>query len=157
MYLTDSDSQGDKYRADLISADVDPKRIFSLRAGSRVGLSIEDFIEKQTYLDVVNRLLQKERDYEGPALCPLDIPDHGAASAAEAWMKAKRIEPISKTAVAEHLLRVCKASLAHIDWDAGNVEPRPLLRRGRQRAVIGLFEKLCRALKIDPATGEASP
>lgn len=157
VYLTDSDSQGDKYRTDLLAADVDPKRIFGLRAGSRVGLSIEDFIEKETYLDVVNRLLQKERDYKGPVLRASDIPDYGAASAAETWMKAKGIEPISKTAVAEHLLRICKASLAYTDWDAGDVEPRPLLRGGRRKAVVRLFKELCDALGIDPETGEASP
>ena len=72
-------------------------------------------------------------------------------------MKAKEIAPISKTAVAEHLLRVCRASLAYIDWDPGDVEPRPLLRSGRQDPVVGLFGKLCRTLKIDPETGEASP
>ena len=157
VYLTDSDSQGDKYRADLLAAGVDPQRIFGLRAGNRTGLSIEDFIEKETYLEVVNRLLQKERDYEGPALRPSDIPDHGAAIAAEAWMRAKGIAPISKTAVAEHLLRVCRASLAYIDWDPGDVEPRPLLRDGRRNAVVGLFGKLRGALKIGPETGEVNP
>jgi hypothetical protein len=157
VYLTDSDLQGDKYRADLLAAGVDRQRIFGLRAGNRTGLSIEDFIEKETYVDVVNRLLQKERDYEGSALRPSDIPNRGAAGAAEAWMKAKGIAPISKTAVAEHLLRVCRASLAYIDWDPGDVEPRPLLRGGRQNAVVVLFGKLCGALKIEPETGEASP
>jgi len=32
-----------------------------------------------------------------------------------------------------------------------------LLRGVRQKAVVGLFGKLCGALKIDPETGEASP
>lgn len=156
-YLADSDPQGDKYRADLLAVGVDPKRIFSLRTGSRTGLSIEDFIEKQTYVDVVNYLLQKDRDSEGSSLHLADIPDRGAANAAEAWMKSKGIAPVSKTAVAEHLLRVCKASLAYIDWDPGDVEPRLLLRSGRQNAVLGLLRRLCGALEVDPDTGEASP
>ena len=157
VYLTDSDSQGEKYRADLLEAGVDRRRIFALRSGGQTGLSIEDFIDKSTYVDVVNGLLRTDRNYDGPGLLPADIPDQGAANAAEAWMKTKRITPISKTAVAEHLLRVCKASLAYIDWDPGTVEPLPLLRRRHKKVIVTLFGKLCTALGIDPDTGDPTP
>lgn len=148
VYLTDSDGEGKKYAADLKDAGVDPKRIFSLPSSRRSGLSIEDFVHKGTLVEVFNFLLQKLREHEGEPLREADIPNVGAAAAIEDWQKSRGIESISKTAIAEHVLRVCRANLAYVYWDPGEGEPLPLLRENRRTAVTRLHAQLQSALGI---------
>jgi hypothetical protein len=152
VYLTDSDSDGNRYKQALKEAGVEPSRIFRLRAGSITGMSIEDFVHKATYVEVVNFLLIKLRNYSGAALKVGEVPNVGAAKAVEKWMKRRRIEPISKTAIAEHLLRVTGANLAYIYWDTGDQKSRPLLRSNRRSSILHLFSDLRHAL---PVAGEA--
>jgi len=149
VYLTDSDKAGGLYRADLERADVDPERIFSLRAGRAGGASIEDFVAKSTYARVVTMLLRELRGYDGDALTAANIPNVGAAHAAGVWTKARGLDPLPKPAVAEHLLRVCRASLAYSHWDPGDSQPETLLRASRQKALRALLSAIRAALDID--------
>lgn len=142
VYLTDGDSAGDEYRRDLLAAGVEQSRIFALRAGSARGISIEDFIHKTTYVEVINFLLIKLRGYAGPSLKVSEVPSVGAAKKVEKWMKVRGITPISKTAVAEHALRLCRANLAYLYWDPGEVEARPLLRPNRRSVLLRLYGDL---------------
>jgi antitoxin component of MazEF toxin-antitoxin module/energy-coupling factor transporter ATP-binding protein EcfA2 len=151
VYLTDSDEEGEKYAADLKDAGVDPKRIFVLPSSQSSGLSIEDFVHKGTLVEVVNFLLQKLREHDGEALRETDVPNVGAATAIETWQKDQKIEPISKTAIAEHVLRVCRANLAYVYWDPGEGKALPLLRENRRLAMTRLHSRLRTALGIkDP-------
>jgi len=156
VYLADGDADGARYSARLHEAKVPRERILLLgRSGG--GLTIEDFIHRPTYVEVVNDLLGRLRDYAGPPLRVGDVPPAGAAKAVEGWMVKRGIEPISKTAVAENLLRVARASLAYIHWTDETPEPRPLLRSERARTLQLLYEKLCGALGLSDseAGGEA--
>jgi AAA ATPase domain/AAA domain len=148
VYLTDGDSAGEEYRRDLAAAGVEQSRIFALRAGSARGISIEDFIHKTTYVEVVNFLLVKLRGYSGPGLKISEVPSAGAAKKIEKWMKSRGITPISKTAVAEHALRLCRANLAYLYWDPGEVEARPLLRPNRRSILLRLHRDLSARLGI---------
>jgi hypothetical protein len=154
VYLVDSDGQGGKYREDLEAAGVDRRRIFILRAGNVGGLSIEDFVDKDTYVGVVNLLLRTLRGYEDDPLRVFDIPNRGAARASEDWTRSRGVEPVPKPAVAENLLRVSRASLAYSHWDPGDVAPKVLLRESRRPALIRLFRGLCDSLDLDPETGQ---
>jgi hypothetical protein len=148
VYLTDSDQEGEKYAADLRDAGVDPKRIFTLPSSRSSGLSIEDFVHKATLIEVANFLLQKLREHEGEPLREADVPNVGAAAAIEAWQEKRGIEPISKTAIAEHILRVCRANLAYVYWDPGEERALPLLRENRRLAMTQLHSRLRTALGI---------
>ncbi len=154
VYLVDSDEEGNKYRDDLKAAGVNKERIFILNAGNVRGLSIEDFVDKETYVEVVNLLLRELRGYEGDPLLASDIPDCGAARASERWARSRGVEPAPKPAVAENLLRVCRASLAYSHWDPGDAAPRVLLRENRRPTLVRLFRGLCDSLDIDLETGE---
>ena len=153
VYLTDSDTTGTCYRQDLLDAEVHASRIFSLRAGTTKGLSVEDFIHKATYIEVVNFLLIKLRAYSGPGLKAGEVPSVGAAKAVEKWMLNRHIEPISKTAIAEHVLRLCRANLAYVYWDPGEEDARPLLRSNRRSALARLYDDLRKALQLEDPTG----
>lgn len=148
VYLTDSDSAGKDYCFDLKRAGVDSKRIFSLRAGSANGLTVEDFVHKKTYVYVVNFLLRKLRAYDGPSLRASDLPSKGMARFLDQWTKARKLEPLSKTAIAEHVLRVSKANFAYIYWDSGEEAANQVLRSNRQSAVLRLYEDLRTALDL---------
>jgi hypothetical protein len=149
VYLTDSDAEGDKYSAALLGAGVDPKRCFRLTAGSRVGLSIEDFIAKDVYAEVVDLLLREERDWKGEPFSENDVPGVGAAKATETWAISRKLEPLSKTRIAEHLLRVCGASLAYMYWEPDEEnEHRKLLRSGRRRSLLALLKRMRGALGL---------
>jgi AAA domain, putative AbiEii toxin, Type IV TA system/AAA domain len=149
IYLTDSDGPGEKYFDALRSAGVEEKRIFRLTAGSLSGLSIEDFVDEVAYVEVVNLLLAEERNYNGKPFTKADIPSTGAAKATETWATKRGIKPLSKTSVAEHLLRICGASLAYMYWDPQNEpERRPLLRSERRKSLITLLQRMRKALNL---------
>jgi predicted ATP-dependent endonuclease of OLD family len=148
VYLADSDRPGQEYRSELYRAGVDKKRVFVLRAGSTKGLTIEDFVHKATYASVVNFLLRKIRAYEGPSLTPKELPTVGASRAIERWCASRGLEPISKTAIAEHLLRVCGANLAYIYWDPEDEKTLPLLRANRKKAIVRLYKELRSSLGL---------
>lgn len=150
VYLTDSDGEGEKYREDLKNAGVSDDRIFSWPSAGSTGLTIEDFVHKATLVEVFNFLLPKLRpDHQDVVLSEGDVPDRGAARAIETWQEDRGIEPISKTAIAEQVLRVCRASLAYMYWDPGEANPLPLLRESRQSAVVQLHNNLHSALEIE--------
>lgn len=149
VYLTDSDKEGKKYAADLKDAGVSPQRIFSLPSSRSSGLSIEDFVHKGTLVKVFNFLLQKLREHDGDPLREADLPNAGAAVAIENWQKKRAIEPISKTAIAEHILRVGRANLAYVYWDPGAKPPLPILRESRRSAILRLHKQLRSALQIE--------
>ncbi|HEU5252662.1 MAG TPA: hypothetical protein VFU16_04950 [Solirubrobacterales bacterium] len=111
-------------------------------------MSIEDFVHKETLVEVVNFLLQKLREYEGEALREAEIPNVAAATAIETWQKNRDITPISKTAIAEHVLRMCRANLAYVYWDPGEGGALPLLRENRRLAMTRLHAQLRAALGI---------
>lgn len=150
VYLTDSDGEGKKYREDLKDAGVSDGRIFSWPSAGSTGLTIEDFVHKATLVEVFNFLLPKLRpDHQDVVLSEGDVPDRGAARAIETWQEDRGIEPISKTAIAEQVLRVCRANLAYMYWDPGEANPLPLLRESRQSSVVRLHERLHSALEIE--------
>jgi AAA ATPase domain/AAA domain len=150
VYLTDSDEEGEKYQADLKDVGVSDDRIFSLPTSGATGLSIEDFVHRGTLVEVVNFLLGKLRtEYQGESLREGDVPNAGAAMAIEVWQEDRDIEPISKTAIAEHVLRVCRANLAYVYWDPGESTPLPLLRESRRSAMVQLHGELHSALGIE--------
>ena len=152
VYLTDSDEEGDKYSAALHGAGVDPKRCFRLTAGSLTGLSIEDFVAEGAYAEVVDLLLREERDWEGESFTKIDVPSVGAAKATEAWATKRKLEPLSKTRIAEHLLRICGASLTYMYWEPDKkIEHQTLLRPGRRRSLLGLLGKMRDALELSGA------
>jgi hypothetical protein len=155
VYLTDSDEEGEKYREDLKGVGVSEDRIFSWPAAGSTGLTIEDFVHKATLVEVFNFLLPKLRpDHQDVVLPEGDVPDDGAAQAIEAWQEDRGIEPISKTAIAEHLLRVCRANLAYMYWDPGEATPLPLLRESRLSSVVQLHGELHSALEIEDDEGD---
>jgi hypothetical protein len=147
--LTDSDKKGYEYKGSLIDAAVDEKRIFMLQDGDTRDLTVEDFIHKDTYVTVVNDLLAKLRDYAGDPLEADSLPDSGIANASEVWTKKAGYEPLPKTKVAEHLLRVCHASLAYDSWDPANREPLQLIRSERRASTRKLFGNLRSALQVE--------
>lgn len=150
VYLTDSDEEGEKYRADLKDVGVADCRIFSWPADGSTGLSIEDFVNKGTLVTVFNFLLAKFRsEYQDELLAEDVVPDSGAAGAIEVWQEERGIEPVSKTALAEHALRLCRANLAYMYWDPGEGTPPPLLRESRRPAIVQLYEELHSALEVD--------
>lgn len=149
VYLTDSDEEGNKYSAALHGAGVDPKRCFRLTAGSLTGLSIEDFVAEDAYAEVVDLLLREERDWKGESFTKKDVPGVGAAKATEAWATKRKLEPLSKTRIAEHLLRICGASLTYMYWEPDKkIERRALLRSGRRRSLLALLGKMRDALEL---------
>lgn len=154
VYLADGDADGRRYMARLLEARVPDARIFVLgRKGS--GLTIEDFVHKTTYVEVVNELLVRLRGYSGSPLRLKDVPDAGAAKAVDAWMRRKRVEPLSKTAIAENLLRVTRASLAYMHWTDEVPEARRLLRRDRARQLQALYGSLDVPLGLRVAEAKA--
>lgn len=149
VYLTDSDKRGDEYFDALRQAGVESERLFRLKAGSTKGLSIEDFVDVDAYVEVVNLLLSEERGWKGKPFTKKDVPQAGAAKATEEWAKKRGIKPLSKARIAEHLLRICGASLAYMYWDPEREEEqKPLLRKGRQRSLLSLFSKMRSALDL---------
>jgi hypothetical protein len=146
VYLVDSDEQGQAYKRDLETASVSTSRIFSFRAR---GLSIEDFVARETYVTAVNLLLHRLRGFDGEGLRATDIPNSGAARAAEDWTAARGVEPVSKTAVAEHVLRLSRTSLAYMYWDPGGDDALPLVRENRRPALVRLYSDLCGALGVE--------
>jgi energy-coupling factor transporter ATP-binding protein EcfA2 len=149
VYLTDSDHAGKDYRDDLLAAEVDEERIFMLPDGRGDGLSIEDFVDTETYVGVFNYLAKKLHEYEGDELTSDDLPDFGLAAAAKAWGAAHGIVPeLSKTAIAEHLLRVSFTSLAYMYWDDVPEQPAPLIREERRDQLKELHADLVEALGV---------
>lgn len=149
-YLTDSDGTGDNYAKELKDAGVSAGRIFRLTAGNVTGLSIEDFVSVQLYADVINLLLREERGYEGEPLKASSVPAAGAAVWVEKWMAKRGVKkPLSKTTVAEHLLRLSGTSLAYMEWDPrGVAKKRNLLRAGRVRSLAQSYKRICQALDL---------
>ncbi len=136
VYLADSDPEGLNYEQALLDAGLPAERIFTLRDGEEDGLSIEDFVEKSLYVEVVNLLAVELRGHEG---LPYELdaaPEAGIAKHAERWASEQGIEPLPKPAVAEHLLRLSAASLAYAAWDPeAERKPRALLRASRGLAL----------------------
>jgi hypothetical protein len=148
VFLTDSDQAGKDYRTDLLAAEVDGERIFMLPDEHGDGLSIEDFVDRDTYAGVFNYLAKKLHEYDGEDLTAEDLPDSGLASAAVAWGAAHGIPELSKTAIAEHLLRVTFTSLAYMYWDDVPEESAPLIREARQEELKQLHQELIVALDV---------
>lgn len=148
VYLVDSDAEGDRYRDDLKDAGVEQDRIFVLADSGGQALTMEDFVDKQTYAEVFSYLMEQHRGYEGEPLIGSQLPDVGAVAAAESWAAGTGLAPPSKTAVAEHLLCVSRASLAYIFWDPGAGEPAPLLRAERAVLLATLLESIRERLGI---------
>jgi len=156
VYVTDGDDAGMRYHERLIEARVARSHILALgEHGSR--LTIEDFVHKESYVKVINDLLTRLHDYDGPPLRVHDIPSAGAAAEVERWMRKQGIAPLSKTAVAENLLRVSRASLAYMHWEE-DVQPGwPLVRRERAGALRQLLRRIAPLLGLDaPGAPEES-
>ncbi len=151
VYLADSDPEGLNYEQALLDAGLPAERIFTLRDGEEEGLSIEDFVEKSLYVEVVNLLAVELRGYEGPAY-ELDVaPEAGIAKHAEKWAKERGIEPLPKPAVAEHLLRLSGASLVYATWDPeAELSSRALLRTSRGSALRGILLEVRERLALEP-------
>ncbi|HYI81005.1 MAG TPA: AAA family ATPase [Thermoleophilaceae bacterium] len=148
VYLTDSDDTGKRYRRHLKDAGVESDRIFDLVAGSVRGVTIEDFVDKATYAEAFNLLMREFRGYDGKALSVRELPSTGLAKYAEKWARKRGLEAPSKTAIAEHLLSLSGTSLAYVYWAQGEVEVRPLLRRGREKALARLLQDVSVGLKL---------
>jgi hypothetical protein len=148
VYLVDSDAEGERYRDDLDAAGVESDRILTLGDEGSQGLTVEDFVDKETYAAVVNERLIHIRQYAGEPLRADQLPDQGMVAAAESWTRAQGPEPLSKTAVAEHLLQVSGASLAYMYWDPGDDEPLPLLRADRQHEMARTYDRVRAGLAL---------
>ena len=92
VYLTDSDGDGKDYQARLQDAGVAPSRIFSLAGRSKLSLTIEDFVDKSTYVHVINLLLTELQGYRGEPLTVSDIPEERASRAVDAVTHPPRPE-----------------------------------------------------------------
>jgi predicted ATP-dependent endonuclease of OLD family len=149
VYLTDSDKEGHKYKEHLETAGVDSGRIFALPKARGKGLSIEDCVEKVTLVSAVNFLLKKLRPTAEKEISKQHIPDAGAARAIEKWQEKRKIEPISKTAIAEQVLRLSQSNLAYVYWDPGDEPRMPLLRENRRLALVRLHGRLRDALDVE--------
>jgi ABC-type transport system involved in cytochrome c biogenesis ATPase subunit len=99
VYVTDGDGEGERYRNDLLGADVPANRIFHLLEGC----APEDLVHRDDYITVVNRLLTEMGVRN---VRPADLDETKTISKALVdWGKANRLQLPSKVEIAYALLR----------------------------------------------------
>jgi len=101
-YVVDGDAGGRAVRRKLTGQGVPDDLIVTIQDGDR-GLSLEDLLERRTYLAAVNEELR--RSHGGAHEMPLArLPGRGRPAAVNKWCQARGIDPPSKRAVANRLL-----------------------------------------------------
>lgn len=96
VYLTDGDGEGKKYRDQLLEADVDADRIFSLPDG----WASEDLVDRDVFVEIVNTLLP-----EGATVTESDLHDgQPIVKSLEDWGKRAKVRVPGHVAIAYGLV-----------------------------------------------------
>jgi AAA domain, putative AbiEii toxin, Type IV TA system len=122
VYLTDGDVEGQKYRQQLVDADVDASRIFSLPDG----WASEDLIDREVLVEIVNTLLPK-----GAVVTEAGLRDgQPIVKALQDWGKREKVKVPGHVAIAYGLVN----------------RARDLkLASGAETALVALHEQFVRA------------
>lgn len=102
-YLLDADKGGETLRKQLVSAGIESSRIFFLPDKSNAGLVLEDFVDKEVYLNAVNEELTLRNETYTP-LSLSDLPEANRPAKVKDWCRNQGIKPPSKRAVAYRVL-----------------------------------------------------
>lgn len=132
-YLLDADKGGEELRKQLLSAGIKANRIFSLPDKAKIGLVLEDFINKEVYLTAVNEELQRQY----PAYKPLslsDLPEVNRPAKVKDWCKNQGIKEPSKRTVAYRVLE--------------QKTDRRIVEKTRQKDLNNLYNEIQKALSI---------
>lgn len=135
-YVVDSDQAGRAIATVLRGGGVDADDIFDLRDRTEDGLTIEDFIDAETYRLAVNEELRRS-GYAEHQFARGEIPPRGRAAHVEAWAAERGIRSPNKVRVA--------AQVVELRGD------RRLTSGTRRLALRTLYNRLRRSLGIDEA------
>lgn len=102
-YLVDSDGGGKKLLKKLTDEGISRDRIFLIPTNGKQELTVEDLIDKETYLHAVNEELYRCHG-QGISFPSSKLPAEGRTAAIKTWCKRQGIDPPSKRAVAYHVL-----------------------------------------------------
>jgi predicted ATP-dependent endonuclease of OLD family len=132
-YLLDADGGGIKLRNQLKTAGIDEARIFNLPDRASLGLVLEDFINKEVYVDAVNEELR--RSHGSKYVFPLiELSAANRPAKVKEWCKNQGINPPAKRPVAYRIIeqKVDKA----------------LLDQTYKNDLIKLFENIQKSLNV---------
>jgi len=135
-YVVDSDAGGRAIAAVLRDGGVDAADIFDLRDRTEEGLTIEDFVEAETYRMAVNEELRRS-GYGEHQFARGELPAQGRVAHVEAWVAERGIRNPSKVRVAAQVVEL-----------RGE---RRLTSGSRRAALQTLYNRLRRSLGIDEA------
>lgn len=122
VYLTDGDEEGRNYHQQLVDADVDAGRIFSLPEGG----ASEDLIDREVFVEIVNTLLP-----QGAVVAEVELRDgQTIVKSLEDWGKREKVKVPGHVAIAYGLVN----------------RARDLkLALGAEAQLVALHEKIVRA------------
>ncbi|MGD0165909.1 MAG: AAA family ATPase [Gaiellaceae bacterium] len=134
-YVVDSDQGGRDIRRVLVQAGVNEKDIFTLSDGADDGLTIEDFIDLETYRLAVNEELRRSHGAGHEIARGLIPEERGRVAFLEGWSAEQGISAPNKVKVAERIVELRNE--------------RSLVSRKRRGALKKLYGSLRDSLGIE--------
>lgn len=138
-FLVDNDQEGAKYKRELKKAGIEDTRIFQLPKLEKA-IVIEDYLQKELYLEAVNHQIQKWNETGGDdyLMSIEDIPNENRPLAVKEWCEKHQLKNPEKISITYYLL----------DLATGERQEN-LIEDKVQESFIQLYQDISDILKVE--------
>ncbi|MCU1370091.1 MAG: hypothetical protein JWO77_1285 [Ilumatobacteraceae bacterium] len=143
-YIVDGDPPGLALAVALEDAGIDGERIHSLAHLASGGVTLEDLVTAEVYVEAVQIELRPYLADDLPQVS--DLSEAGRAAVVKAWCKARDVDPPSKIRVAQNIVSAATQTFP----------PTHVLNALGQKALVELHKRLADQLGFDAEVTDPS-